>query len=117
MKSVRRGVFETNSSSTHSLTICSDEDFQKFKKGEVMLKTYPEEHFVTREEAIKELKDKNYFDVEDESDEDQVNECLRDNECLSYTDWSEDDELETFMKTYTTKGGEKVVAFGKYGYQ
>lgn len=32
---VRQGVFETNSSSTHTLTICSKDDFDKWEKGEV----------------------------------------------------------------------------------
>ena len=31
---VRRDVFETNSSSTHSITICSPEDFELLKKRE-----------------------------------------------------------------------------------
>lgn len=31
---IRRGVFETNSSSTHSITICSPEDFELLKRGE-----------------------------------------------------------------------------------
>lgn len=32
---VRQGVFETNSSSTHSLIICSKDDFDKWERGEV----------------------------------------------------------------------------------
>lgn len=32
---VRQGVFETNSSSTHTLTICSKDDYDKWKHGEV----------------------------------------------------------------------------------
>ena len=36
MKQVRNGVFETNSSSTHSITICTKEEFEKFKAGELM---------------------------------------------------------------------------------
>ncbi|WP_313584682.1 hypothetical protein [Lacrimispora sp.] len=28
-RQIRRGVFETNSSSTHSLTMCSEEEFEK----------------------------------------------------------------------------------------
>lgn len=32
---VRQGVFETNSSSTHTLTICSKDDYDKWKRGEV----------------------------------------------------------------------------------
>ena len=27
-RKIRRGVFETNSSSTHSLTICTEEEFE-----------------------------------------------------------------------------------------
>lgn len=36
-KQTRVGVFETNSSSTHSLTICTEDDFERFKSGELML--------------------------------------------------------------------------------
>ena len=36
MIQVRTGVFETNSSSTHSLTICLLSDFKKWKNGEVL---------------------------------------------------------------------------------
>ena len=28
-RQIRRGVYETNSSSTHSLTMCSEEDFEQ----------------------------------------------------------------------------------------
>ena len=36
-KQTRVGVFETNSSSTHSLTICTEDDFERFKSGELRL--------------------------------------------------------------------------------
>lgn len=36
-KQTRVGVFETNSQSTHSLTICTEDDFERFKCGELML--------------------------------------------------------------------------------
>lgn len=35
-RQIRRGVFETNSSSTHSLTMCSEEEFEQWKKGKVL---------------------------------------------------------------------------------
>lgn len=35
-KQTRVGVFETNSSSTHSLTICTEDDFERFKDGKFM---------------------------------------------------------------------------------
>lgn len=31
--SIRRGVFETNSSSTHSLTMCSENEYDKWERG------------------------------------------------------------------------------------
>lgn len=33
---IRQGVFETNSSSVHSLTIVAEDDFEKFVKGEML---------------------------------------------------------------------------------
>ena len=35
MKLIRRGTFETNSSSTHSITMCKESDFDKWKNGEM----------------------------------------------------------------------------------
>lgn len=60
---VRQGVFETNSSSTHTLTICSKDDFDKWKHGEVFWldndwhKLDTNKNFVTPEE-LKELAEK-----------------------------------------------------------
>ena len=60
---VRQGVFETNSSSTHTLTICSKDDFDKWKHGEVFWldndwhKLDTDKNFVTPEE-LEELAEK-----------------------------------------------------------
>ena len=35
MKIIRRNTFETNSSSTHSITMCKESDFDKWKNGEL----------------------------------------------------------------------------------
>ena len=37
MRQIRRNVFETNSSSVHSMTICMKSDFDKWVSGEVYL--------------------------------------------------------------------------------
>jgi len=37
MKTVRYGVFETNSSSCHSLVICKEEDYEAWKAGKSAL--------------------------------------------------------------------------------
>ena len=36
MRQVRRGLFETNSSSTHSLTVCSKDEYQRWKDGKLL---------------------------------------------------------------------------------
>lgn len=46
-RQIRRGVFETNSSSTHSLTMCSEEEFEAWKRGEVLFQEYGEENFIS----------------------------------------------------------------------
>lgn len=60
---VRQGVFETNSSSTHTLTICSKDDFDKWEHGEVFWldndwgKLQTNKNFITPEE-LEELTEK-----------------------------------------------------------
>jgi len=67
MKVVRCGVFETNSSSTHSLTICSDEEYTRWEKGELYWSygdfvEMPEEYRdYTDEQWITLLDEKEYF--------------------------------------------------------
>ena len=40
MIQIRRGIFETNSSSVHSLTFISDADWEKFTSGEYVFDTW-----------------------------------------------------------------------------
>ena len=40
---IRRGVFETNSSSVHTLAITTSTDWDRFEKGELLMKDYPYE--------------------------------------------------------------------------
>ena len=42
MIQVRNSLFETNSSSTHSLVMCTNDEFDKFKNGETCLSLYNE---------------------------------------------------------------------------
>ena len=62
-RQIRKGVFETNSSSTHSLTMCLKSDYDKWANGELLLYTgwgygYPEDYrpkenyFYTKEQVI-----------------------------------------------------------------
>lgn len=119
LRSIRRGVFETNSSSTHSITMVSGEDYAKWENGELL---FNDGGFITKEEAIKELKNDTWFikyhpDF-DFTDDDAVDEILRENDYYTYNQfWDyKGGDYETFTDTYKTNSGEEVVAFGYYGY-
>lgn len=112
-RQIRLGVFETNSSSTHSLTMCSGEEYEKWASGELLLNDNwnVDKQFVTKEEAIEYLKEKGYYDTEED-----LSELLRDYEFYTQDVYFDNDYLEFFEETHTTSNGEKVVAFGRFGY-
>lgn len=98
---IRRGIFETNSSSVHSLTMCSDDEYSKWRKGELYFDKY-EKCFVEKSEEI----------------ESERNDAGTDTQYLTYEEFNDWDYIayETFDKSYKTKNGETFHAFGYYGY-
>ena len=120
-RQIRRGVFETNSSSTHSITMCSGEEYDKWCSGNLLF-WVGKKKFGTKEDIIEELKELTrwnnslmYPDVN--WDDDSVVADIFDSEETQTSDEFFDDEyLETFEETYHTSNGEEVVAFGKFGY-
>lgn len=117
MESIRRGVFETNSSSTHSLTMCSESDYEKWKKGELLFHRWNKE-FVTKEEKLKryEEKRKKYFErYPNDTEEDFEDYICDDKEYYTYDEFWDDIDYETFETKYTTEKGETIIAFGYYG--
>lgn len=69
MTSIRENVFETNSSSSHSLTMnCKKEDIEKFNNGELWYVEFPEEYrcnkFHTTEEIVAKMKEIDPDDVD-----------------------------------------------------
>ena len=54
-RQVRRGVFETNSSSTHSITMCSESEFNEFENGNMYIEKWGSELY-TKKELIEKLK-------------------------------------------------------------
>lgn len=96
MRQIRKNVFETNSSSTHSLTMCTKEEYDNWKNGKLLFDSYHKK-FVSSLGYIKENKSMD--------------------EIVTYPEWLDrNDYLDTFYKEYTTKNNEKIVAFGAYGY-
>ena len=127
-KQVRRGVFETNSSSTHSLTMCLKSDYDKWLKGESVLYTgygfgYSlkkpiKNTFYTMEEAIDFIQFDRYASDLDLNDIDAVKEYMKDDgDWMTIEDYERYCEyFEEFEETITTPNGDQVVAFGYYGH-
>lgn len=132
-RQIRRSIFESNSSSTHSLVMCMKRDYDKWSDGKLYLydgwgfgyaylqndKNIPEEgHFYTKEECIAFIKRNKYYDSNklDELTADEFDEYVKEFDFKTYENYDSDD-LECFEEELTTPSGEKVVAFGKYGYE
>ncbi len=120
-RQIRRGVFETNSSSTHSITMCSGEEYDKWCSGNLLF-WVGKKKFGTKEDIIEELKELTRWDnslmyPDVNWDDDSVVADIFDSEEIQSSDEFFDDEyLETFEEKYHTPNGEEVVAFGKFGY-
>lgn len=98
-KQIRRGVFETNSSSVHSITMCTESDYDKWVTGELVWNSWncglvP---ITDKVKASMDADEKKYLTYKQFNDWDYM-------------------EYETFEQGYTTPGGEKVIAFGYYGH-
>lgn len=120
-RQIRRGVFETNSSSTHSITMCSGEEYDKWCSGNLLF-WVGKKKFMIKEDIIEELKELTRWDnslmyPDVNWDDDSVVADIFDSEEIQSSDEFFDDEyLETFEEKYHTPNGEEVVAFGKFGY-
>ena len=114
-RQIRQGVFETNSSSVHSLTMCSSEEYKKWEKGEVLLWEWKGK-FATKEDIIKELKHNSWHSNVNWDDEDEVNDVFADEEIKTCEEFFANEWYETFRQRHTTPSGDEVVAFGYYGH-
>lgn len=123
-RQVRRGVFETNSSSVHSLTMCSKSEYDEFEKGNMYIERWGSS-LCTKEELIEEFKqmtdwrtkELKYRDV-DWDNEEEFNRVLEESDYVTSDKYWDivSKEYETFEESYTGKNGESVVAFGHYGH-
>lgn len=115
MIQVRQGVFETNSSSVHSLTMCSAEEYEKWRNGEVLY-WREEDKFATKEEIIAELKAQSWYSNVKWDDEDCVRDVFSDEGVKTCEEYFDNYYFETFRCRHTTPSGDEVVAFGYYGH-
>lgn len=124
-KQIRRGVFETNSSSVHSLTMCSSKEYDEFEKGNMFIKKWGSSKLYTKEEMIEKFKTmtdwrtkKPKYSGVDWDNEEEFKRALEETDyCTSEEYWNiVSDVYETFEVSYTDGDGKTVYAFGYYGH-
>lgn len=113
MYKIRQSVFETNSSSTHSLILCSDEDYKKLRDGELFVENKYSTSLVSKEERDKQIKE--ILSKHAELNEDDLDSYGWDLP-ISLDEWCDDEYLEYGYDDFQTKNGEIVHAIYKYGY-
>ena len=140
MLQIRKNVFETNSSSTHSITMCSRDEYDAWMKGDLLLNDgwwgkdntseFKNKKFVTRAEAEDIIRKDPFYDEEKDGDLSKVPDNELANEHYDYEtesyiglnygfytvdNYMGNEYLEWFEEEYTTPSGDIVVAFGLYG--
>lgn len=103
MKDVTRiGLFETNSSSVHSLTMCNDDMYKRWVSGDGV-------YFKRWDNKLVE----STTEIEEDREETGTYTAY-----LTYNEFNDYDYvgMVTFDEEYTTESGETIHAFGYYGY-
>lgn len=145
---IRQGVFETNSSSTHSITICTQEQYNDWVAGKCKFDVYNNRWSETVEEtpedrvkgeAIYNNRKLSYYkdwkDLDEKDKQRFIKEAIKErvnceilgekydtkdypySNWVSYTEWyNNNDGLEYYSEDFTTPSGDKMTAFGYYGY-
>lgn len=127
MIQIRMNAFETNSSSTHTITLCStdmyerwcnndDVYFDSYKDELVTREQCDEKEFLRDEKIRKCLKDEPIEYVDDE-ERDEIEDCrYSDMRYLTVDDYEQRFEYEESYECKRNINGVDVVAFGYYGY-
>lgn len=117
MKQIRRGVFETNSSSTHSISIYSEKEYEEMNNNSDDYYWDGAEDTMIHIDEVKEKikKAENLTDKEiDDMSDDTWQELLESNDI--YSEKPGDEYLETDITRHTTESGDKIVIVCRYGH-
>lgn len=133
-QTIRLNTFETNSSTTHSMVVIPDEQWEAWESKQLyflrddwgwrkdLLSENNNHEFFTKDFLLTSKTILNQEDFparqEDEDDEDyeeRLEEFFRDNDIVNSDNWAWE-ELEEDCHEYTTKSGDKVHILCRYGY-
>lgn len=133
-KIIRKGTFETNSSSSHSLVFCTEEEYKKLKEEKLFFKDRWDDEFITEEEynklleeALKNAVEENNVSIDEAKQQIEEDYGGSVREYLKYEmDWDTDEfpaTLEEWIGEYeydeyhTEHKGEKIYALCAHGYE
>lgn len=126
MIKIRYGVFETNSSSTHSLCVAQNEEIEKLKNDELLinLSWNRNQYLISYEDALRELikhinKYGNYNEdiaIIESGDKEEIYRLMYEYDIAERFDrYLEEEYLEPYEEEFTTKNGDRVLVFGRFG--
>lgn len=126
MRQARNCVFETNSSSTHSITMCMASDDEKWKNGELYWDRWNGK-FVSKDDVDKYIEEiRNEFKeyepdyVQGEPEWDSAFEEYLNDDNPYYSRGRYSSKIgywyDTYTDRFTTPSGDEVVSFGYYGH-
>lgn len=95
MKQIRYSVFETNSSSVHTLTVCTAQEYKDWAKGKLIYDYYSDRLIP--------------------SDDEVTNDSSRFLTKEAYEDLVQNNYEASYEEEYTSPSGDKIIIFGYYG--
>lgn len=115
MRTIRRGVFETNSSSVHSLTIMTKKDYDGWTNENYMRNGTIYSFEEAKQEILKDewFMQYNGHRVRTFTEDDWMDQ-IYDADFQTKERFGED--YEQFEEYFTTPSGDEMVAFGYYGH-
>ncbi len=126
MIKIRYDVFETNSSSTHSLCVAQNEEIDKLKNDELLVNLMWDRpsYLITYEDALNELIDvihkyghKDEIEIINSGDKEEIYRLMYEYDIAERFDsYIEPEYLEPYEEEFTTKNGDRVLIFGRYGH-
>ena len=126
MIKIRYGVFETNSSSTHSLCIAQNDEIDKLQRNELLVNlTWDQKgYLISYEDALKKLEETiNEYHYEEDREilnsgnQEEIYRLLYEYDIAERLDYYLQSEyLESYEESFTTKNGDRILIFGRYGH-
>lgn len=124
---IRSLVFETNSSTSHSIIILSKENLKRWEEDPELYVAKDIWEYTWRDCEIKPEKGKLYTEAEildmlqqrdklSDSEWENIDELIRDEGFITCSQW-DDQELEFDVEEFTSPSGDEMVAMCAYGYE